>query len=65
MDADTKTVLLFYWIALHYTTGINRYKSILAQYRICTIVFTGKLKHIYETHTASRPPVKRTYIFVG
>ena len=31
---------------LRHTTGINRDKAILAQCRICTIVFTGKLKHM-------------------
>ena len=53
MDADTKTVLLFYWIALHYTTGINRYKAILSQYRICTLVFTGKLNGLQSNEHIS------------
>ena len=49
MESDTRTMLLLYWIAIHNTTGINRNKAILAQYRICTIVFTGKLK-VYMKH---------------
>ena len=49
-EADTRTLLLLYWIAFHNVTGINRYKAILSQYRICTIVFTGKLKHIWNTY---------------
>ena len=64
MEADTKTVPLFYRIALPGTTGLNRYKVVLEQYQICTIMFTGKL-NLYETYTASLPPAIQTYISVG
>ena len=64
MGADTKTMPLLYRISLPGNTGINRYKVVLKQNAIFTFVFTGKL-NLYETHTASPPPVIRTYVFVG
>ena len=49
-EADSETMLLLHWNALHNTTSIYQYKAILAQYRTCIIVFTGKLKHIWNTY---------------
>ena len=64
VEDNIKTMPLFYRIVLPGTNGINRYQVALGQYRIFTIVFTGKLSW-HETHHPSLPPVIRTYVFVG
>ena len=41
MEADTKPVPFLYRSPLPGTAGIDRYKMVLIQYRICTVMFTG------------------------
>ena len=42
MEADTKPVPFLYRSPLPGTAGIDRYKMVLIQYRICTVMFTGR-----------------------
>ena len=48
MEADTKTVPFLYRSPLPGTAGIDRYKMVLIQYRICTVMFTGIIMSVPE-----------------